>query len=381
MTKHIFAAANTPDGFIDYFSNIMPLEMAKERYFLKGSSGSGKSTFIKKVASMFESQGETTERFHCSNDPKSLDALTVPDRGFCIIDATMPHSCDPVIPIGVDKIIDFAQFIKPQKIKKYVDELKFLLQTKTDLNKKISQCLKATGEIYLSETEFFDAPKAQCGGNAAGAEAGFARCSEGAWGRSPHCSIEEWAERLGLESFKNSPIPASNEMPSSACEFLPRKLFLSAVTPSGFVSYAEGYFKNEPHPIAHSLLVEIKSIAMSAGVKTEIFYNPFAPQYIDHLHLPEFNAAFSAEKKHAESDIFKNSLAATIDAMNVSKSCHNKIEEIYAATINFDAINKFTDKFITMGATPPSPLATADKVRFRSGRCAFVPRFARRKNG
>ena len=111
MSRHMFAGVSSPAGFIDHFDHIMPLETARKRYFLKGSSGSGKSTFMKKVVAKLELAGYETELFHCSNDAKSLDAVAVQSLRLCLVDATAPHSRDPYIPGSPDNIFDFASFL------------------------------------------------------------------------------------------------------------------------------------------------------------------------------------------------------------------------------------------------------------------------------
>ncbi|MCL2357280.1 MAG: GTPase HflX [Defluviitaleaceae bacterium] len=59
-----------------------------------------------------------------------------------------------------------------------------------------------------ASSHFFTAPKARCGGNAAGAERGFASRSEGDWGRSPHCD-----EKRGPEVLFTDTVGFINKLP------------------------------------------------------------------------------------------------------------------------------------------------------------------------
>jgi GTPase SAR1 family protein len=46
--RHLFSAAYTPEGFVDYTSTI--IDGVKDRYYLKGELGTGKTTFLKRIA-------------------------------------------------------------------------------------------------------------------------------------------------------------------------------------------------------------------------------------------------------------------------------------------------------------------------------------------
>lgn len=325
MTRHMFAGAVTPEGFVDYFDEIMPTAKAEMRIYLKGSSGSGKSTFIKKIAAAFEADGNRTERFHCSNDPESLDALTIPAKKICILDATAPHSRDPKIPGAIDKIIDFANFIDTQKIRRFTDEIMTLQRKKALKNEKTAAYMAAVGNIYLAELI---------------AEHNTQK-NHSAQEQIPQ-TISKWAERLGLHEFSGS-------------LGTDRKLFLSAVTPDGVVSYADSYFHGcKVHDISEDvgtqagvILNELKIRANTAGFKTESFHCPFAPKRLDYLHLPQKKIALCAIAT-IKSELFESAIAATIESMRTSRSAHTKLEEIFACTIDFEKVRKLTDETVNM---------------------------------
>ena len=351
MTKHIFAGGSTPKGFIDFFEHIMPLGIAEKRYFLKGSSGSGKSTFIKKIAARLEAGGIEIEKFHCANDIESLDAISAKNLGLCIIDATAPHSHDPDIPIAIDRIIDFAEFIDEGKIRKSLDEIKLLLNAKKILNEKASCYLGAVGNIYLAEYKVY--------------EAAIKRISL-------NRLIQKWVKLL--DSCKR----ADN------CFGTNRKLFLSAITPDGFTGFANNYFSDikvygllgETCAGIDAFLTGIRDEANAREINTESFYCPFAPERLEHLHLPGIKAAFATMgspfgykgdveeiidmniifneiilkdikqdvSKNKENKLFDMTLNAAIDTMRASRDLHGKIEEIYINAMDFERLNKASEK-------------------------------------
>lgn len=118
----------------------------KKLYILKGGSGVGKSTFIKKFSDAF--QPTTTEFIMCSADPESYDGVILHDLGVAMIDGTFPHIVDPKFPGLVDEIIDLSQFLDPTKIKATRDELSSLMSQKTIHFKSAYAELHSAREVH-----------------------------------------------------------------------------------------------------------------------------------------------------------------------------------------------------------------------------------------
>src|SRR5699024_4087415 len=70
---HRYLGAATPKGAVDFVPNITA-DIGK-RYFLKGRAGSGKSTMLKKIATVGQEKGFDIEIYHCGFDPDSLDMI------------------------------------------------------------------------------------------------------------------------------------------------------------------------------------------------------------------------------------------------------------------------------------------------------------------
>jgi len=141
--KMLFLGANTPDGFVGFYNNIIEMYDLKKLYILKGGSGLGKSTFIKKFASHFAN--ESKDFFMCSGDPNSLDGVVITSLGLGVIDGTHPHAIDPKFPGIVDEIVNLGEHIDWTKIKATREQLSELLETKK----------------RLYETAFFNLSKAR----------------------------------------------------------------------------------------------------------------------------------------------------------------------------------------------------------------------------
>ncbi len=121
-TDRFFGAA-TVNGSINYIPEVT--QDIPKRYFIKGRPGTGKSTFLKKIARAAIDRGFDTEIYHCSLDSNSLDLVAVRELDFCLFDSTAPHEYFPTLP--GDEIIDIYQkCVAPGTDEKYQDELKNL---------------------------------------------------------------------------------------------------------------------------------------------------------------------------------------------------------------------------------------------------------------
>lgn len=98
-----FFGASTPDGSVNYIENLtIPI---KNRYFIKGRPGTGKSTFMKKILRKLQDFDYDCEIYYCSFDKNSLDMVLIPELSVCVFDSTAPHELFPSR--DEDKILDF----------------------------------------------------------------------------------------------------------------------------------------------------------------------------------------------------------------------------------------------------------------------------------
>lgn len=115
-----FLGAATPKGSNDFVPN---LTEGLKRYLIKGRAGTGKSTFLKKLAATSIHRGFDVEIYHCGFDPSSLDMVIVRDLGFAIFDSTAPHEYFP--DRDSDEIVDmYSRCIKPGTDELYEDQLR-----------------------------------------------------------------------------------------------------------------------------------------------------------------------------------------------------------------------------------------------------------------
>ena len=137
-TDRFFGAA-TVNGNINYIPEVT--RDIPKRYFIKGRPGTGKSTFLKKIAHAAIDRGFDTEIYHCSLDPNSLDLVAVRELNFCLFDSTAPHEYFPTLP--EDEIIDIYQrCVTPGTDEKYREELHNLQTAYKEMLMNAAVCLK-----------------------------------------------------------------------------------------------------------------------------------------------------------------------------------------------------------------------------------------------
>ena len=156
VERHYFPGNNTPLGFFSYYKHILGQREANKIVCIKGGPGTGKSTFMNRIAEYFASMDEDIDYLHCSADENSLDGIVLKDRRIAVIDGTSPHITDPVTPGAVDKIVNLGEFWDEDAIAVNKSEI-------IDLNEETSRWyriaynyLSAAKSVYRSLEEIYN---------------------------------------------------------------------------------------------------------------------------------------------------------------------------------------------------------------------------------
>lgn len=146
-----FFGASVPDGSVNYINNLT--EGLGKRYFIKGRPGTGKSTFLKKLAKAAEANGFDIEVYYCSFDKNSLDMVVVPELSFCVFDSTAPHEMFPES--ERDAVLDFYEESGLSGVdERYAKELEMVAWK---YKYRISEGLAhlRLGNLCMAEREFY----------------------------------------------------------------------------------------------------------------------------------------------------------------------------------------------------------------------------------
>ena len=152
-----FFGTTTPGGTVNFIDEITT--SLKERYFIKGRPGTGKSTFLKKLSSLLTEKGYTIEQYYCSFDPHSLDMVVCREMGFCVFDSTAPHEKFPER--EGDIILDFYEESglcgTDEKLASELWEVKNRYNAlMTEINADLKESLTSFEKVQKKEFELID---------------------------------------------------------------------------------------------------------------------------------------------------------------------------------------------------------------------------------
>lgn len=351
--KHVFPGSNTPSGFHSYYSNIISQENANKIFIIKGGPGTGKSSFMKKIAHYFVEKKVAVEYHHCSADPNSLDAIVIVPAKVAIIDGTFPHTLDPQTPGAVDEIINFSPFWDEAPIRANKSLIIETNQQRKHLFSKAYLYLGAAKQVY------------------------------DAYGSTQKSSLDQEAfykmEQTIMETiFKNSTPTTSQGKP--------RHLFGSAITPNGFADYLDTIIghtgktyliKDAPGASAQHLMDLIMNRCLSLGLSPQCYHSPIIFEKIEDIVIPELDITItvSNEYHHArvevteafdltscllpdqlallESDLktdhrlISQLLQRGIETLSLAKAQHDILESYYIPHVRFNEISPVLQSVIT----------------------------------
>ena len=344
-----FLAANTPEGFVSFFDELYNPYQNSQAYIIKGGPGTGKSTFIRKIARAFEERGFDTELVYCSSDPDSLDGLIVPQKGFSICDGTAPHVMEPRFPGAVENIINLGQFWDEKKLRKNADEIRRLFIENSLYHRQSAGYLAAAGHVNRQNRKL---------------AASYIKREK----------TDSFAARFIYRELS----PKKKNSPGEC-----KRRFLSAITPKGNIFLSDtvrrlcpriiGMDDNEG--VASTLITErVMQGAIKNGYSVISCRCPLNPTESEHLIIPEKGIALvrvcgvSAEidcdrvihtGRFMEEGFFKNKqyikfnckvrdelVKESIGRLKKAKEVHDKLEEIYIDAMDFERLNEFRESFI-----------------------------------
>ena len=339
-TEKYFLAANSCRGFVSEFASNCDSEY--HTYIIKGGPGTGKSSFMKKV---FECSNKDAVLCPCSSDPDSLDAIIIKESKIMLLDGTAPHTVDPKYPAVCEEILNFGEFWDSEKLKRKAEIIEITDRNKA-LHKTASRYIVAAGELLEDNYK------------TAAACCNFKKC-------------KAFAEKLCKGFFTKT-----NRSPKETVRFL------SGITPKGFVSFPETVTKNDNviifeddfFAVSSFILKYIRDKAIQNGYEIITLKNPFFPELIDHIIIPELSLCFATEnrfisfncdtrrlhsRRFYDSHLLHQSknrikfnrrtadelLQSAYFTLNEAKKVHDELEKHYINAMNFEKLNNFTDMF------------------------------------
>ncbi len=342
-----FSGTNTAFGFKSFYHNIISKNEANIIIYLKGGPGTGKSSLMKNIGNYFIENGNNVEYHHCSSDIHSLDGVVVKDLGFCIMDATAPHTMDPSYPGAIEKIINLGDYWDIQKLR---DHRSNILTITDDIS---AIYRKAYSHFYSAN--FF-------------------------WERIMKLNLEdrnvlEYNKLLGyIDNDILSLIPCGKAKE--------RQTFVTSLTYDDVITHIEEkiedfekiYIVNgEPGEGKEDIMDYIHKRLLLRECSMEVYFNPLNPNFIEHIVLPSLKIAFVSEnefnnlkfkgevltretmRKLSKFDSYEKELyrinlyefikLAMFELKKTSK-VHRDLEKIYMEAMDFNEVDKVYESII-----------------------------------
>lgn len=344
--QNYFLGGVSAEGFYSKFRNIIEKD-GYYTYILKGGPGTGKSTFMKKIAEHFSEYD--VEKYFCSSDMKSLDAVVVKDKKFIVVDGTAPHVFDPVYPAVSQEIINLGEFWDKNQLQKHENAVKYFFDENAACHKKAARYAKALSQI---NSDIFTAAEKSL----------------------EYSKLSAYKERLCRKIFtKNS------DREAGKTEYKQ----LSALTSDGYITHnidddynifvlKDNYFAGSDY-----LLRGIADYAKEKGYDVTVseFTLIFGFAF-EHILIPELKLAFLTDsfinKLNLSSDnqinfarfydkeildTFKNRISfnkkavselikETSKTIDTALDIHNQLETYYVDAIDFEKINLLSENLI-----------------------------------
>lgn len=338
-----FLGANAPSGFYSLYDQLIVPETARSIYILKGGPGCGKSTLMRKVASLARQAGEETEYILCSGDPDSLDAAVFPRLGVALVDGTAPHVVEPKYPGVVESYVNLGECYDKEAL--------------GDLRREIMDCMKGYKGCYQRAY--------RCLGAAAEVE-------EDVRATLLTQQLEQRLSKRARGILSREVRRNKGTRPGRV-----RQRFLGAVTHKGPVClYGTAqlqcqrvYELTDRYGLAHAMLGVLLSGVVEEGYDVVACPDPMAPDRLAHLLVPELSLAFVTSTpalpypgeafrrvrldSMADEEILRRSrprlrfsqkvsaalVEEAVDSLAQAKAMHDELESLYNPYVDFDRVD------------------------------------------
>ncbi len=153
--KAYFLGSSGKDGFFSCFEQLMPKTEGRYIYIIKGGPGTGKSSFMKKIADELEEKDIECERIYCSSDPDSLDGVIFPSLRVSIADGTSPHTLDPDYPGASGEILNFGDCWDKKILREREKEIIEATDKNKECHRRCRRFLNSAFSIYSDGEKIF----------------------------------------------------------------------------------------------------------------------------------------------------------------------------------------------------------------------------------
>ncbi len=342
MNVSYFLGANSGAGFFSLYDGFCRAD-GDFLHLIKAGPGGGKSGFMRRIAEAASAHGYDTECVLCSGDPDSLDAVYIPEKHIGFVDATAPHVCEP-LHFGFDSdYVNLGRFCAPasdERIPRLTE--KYRAMYKTAYSYLVAAKSVQEAELY------------------------------GAKGADTLEKVRERARGTAVRRLK-----------SSGGNGTETKRFIRCISCKGEMTLEEDmqklckriYLVDDRMELADAYLAELLKCARDFGTDTIVCPSPLCPERLDALVFPQAGLCFAAAPvmpdvpgaRHVRLDalvppdvsrtlrpalrekekLSRELLAQAVHWLGKAKEYHDELELAYKPHVDFAALDKFTDDYIS----------------------------------
>jgi len=339
-----FLGGTTSDGFKTDFNETI-YSKDKFTYILKGGPGTGKSTIMKKIAGTF-SDTDDIDLYYCSSDEKSLDAVVLNKKGIIVVDGTSPHVFDPIYPGIKQTIIHLGDFWNIESLKKNEENIIIATKENSEWHKRCRRYITALSSI---NSDIYSIGLSSLNKNKL---SGFIE-------RFVKKNIPDKKSDSGKVSFKKYSVMTQNgyisqEIPYKNKFFLCDGLFAGS---DFMLRKLEKYITERGYniiiskcEICNNILYEHIAIPeLDIALISSNPLNKIEP-HTTKINFSRFYFHNKVSEKKERLAFSKKALSNMADeaakCMKKAKEIHDELEKFYVSAIDFEKINKLTDKLI-----------------------------------
>lgn len=330
--KHYFVCANTAQGFVDHFSgNLAGLDRV---FILKGGSGTGKSTLMRRIGQAYQDGGEEVDYIHCSSDADSLDGVIIPHLSVAIVDGTAPHVLEPRLVGVTEDYVNMGVALNRQKLAPYKKEM---LELKQESSRQYAEMY-----VHLHQA-------AQALEKAAVTV------------KAPEPPLDGWQQELTEQILGKKVLLKKSDIKQRFCG----ALTVNGDTYPGLAiakSAKTRYFLGGCY--GQEVLQMLAEEAIGRGYDAEIYYDHFQPEKMIFCHLPEkslcllddnYSATSSCKTANdichpigqtqptitsTEYDHWRGQAMACLEK---ARQAHTALEKYYYPAVDFEVVEQIYD--------------------------------------
>ncbi len=342
-----FAASNSADGFKNYYKECF--ERVDRLFIIKGGPGTGKSTFMRRIADIAEARGGYVERYFCSSDHTSLDGVIFDCGDECIgiIDGTFPHPYIERLPGLREEIINTGRFWDRKILKKNSDKIRELSLEKGLCYDTAYAYLRACGnlnEVYNSYGKSrINTPKMN-----GAVERLIKKIPSGEYYRSIPALVNciGMLGQAHLDTFEESADKIYLIIGDSGQEEYLRRILEAAKQKNLFVRIAKSpiyYRELDGIYLEKSKLWFVKDTAFPSDIR-EKYSEKIRTVNMERFYLSGMGEQNKKEKKYCKK-LLQMCVGGAESELARAGGYHFELEQIYKSAMDFESLENFSNCF------------------------------------